>query len=394
MLSPKFLTTLALALVIVGGLWLLSNRERLEKPGDVWVLAQETLGDWVPDSAPAEPGAESSPVLAPTGPLAAPVSTGAYRMPAAPQVTGVLRVAAFRVQPDVARLPSAEPTRLLAEICRQYDILILQNVDRHETTWFKQLTDQMNVLGGAGSSHWPTQADGRRADYVVISDRQQRPGETQTAIVFNRQTVQLDHARWYLVADPDQIFQRPPMVAWFRARGVPPEQAFTFSLASVEISPTRPDQELVHLGTLFRAIRNDGRGEDDVILMGNFQSDDRGLETVRQQAGLTWVVSNEATQVGSPLQTDNVLFNDAATVEFTGRGGVLNFPLLYQIQQADALAVAEHLPVWAEFSILENGNPADPPLPGRVAWETDRRRRADERMKNAGPWRPALLEVR
>ena len=393
MLSPKFLTTLALAMVIVAGLWLLSNRDRLQEPGDVWVLAQETFGSWFPESETVAPNAGSPAEFAAGGPSAAPVSTGGYRT-TVPPVTGVIRIATFAVESNLAQLPSPEPTRLVAEICRQYDIVVLQNVDRNETTWFKQLTDQLNQLGGIGASHLPARADGTRADYVVISDRQQRTGKTQTAIVFNRQTVQLDHARWYLVSDPDQIFERVPMVAWFRARGVPTEQAFTFSLASVEISPTRPDRELIHLGSLFRAIRNDGRGEDDVILLGNFQSDNRGLETARQHAGLTWIVSNQRTTVGSDRQTDNLLLSESATVEFTGRGGVFDFPAFYQLQTADAQAVAGHLPVWAEFSILENGNPADPPLPGRVAWEADRRKRAAQRMKNAGQLRPALIQHR
>ena len=147
--------------------------------------------------------------------------------------------------------------------------------------------------------------------------------------------------------------QHDPMVAWFRALGPQPQQAFTFSLASINIQETRPDLELNQLGFLVRAIRSDGRGEDDVILVGDFQSDDRGLEVIRRQAGFSWVVSRQPTTVAGDRQFDNVMFSEPATSEFTGRGGVVEFHQLYQLQVSDALAVSERLPVWAEFSTEE-----------------------------------------
>ena len=199
---------------------------------------------------------------------------------------------------------------------------------------------------------------------------------TQSAIVFNRQTLELDQAQWYTVNDPDDLMTREPLVAWFRTRGVKSEEAFTFTLVNVKIDSKRSGRELVYLGELFRAIRNDGRGEDDILMAGDFHAGDQQLQPMRKRAGLTWVVSNRPTGTRNKGQFDNLIFNETATVEFTGRGGVFDFMRHYNMRLDDALEISEHLPVWAEFSIYENGTPpvGDTGTPGRVANSINRRR--------------------
>ena len=52
---------------------------------------------------------------------------------------------------------------------------------------------------------------------------------------------------------------------------------------------------------------------------------------------------------------DNILFDRRATVEYTGRSGVLDMIHELDLTPQEALEVSEHLPVWAEFSSYENG---------------------------------------
>jgi hypothetical protein len=52
---------------------------------------------------------------------------------------------------------------------------------------------------------------------------------------------------------------------------------------------------------------------------------------------------------------DNILFDRRATVEYTGRSGVLDMIRELDLTRQEALEVSEHLPVWAEFSSYENG---------------------------------------
>ena len=60
-------------------------------------------------------------------------------------------------------------------------------------------------------------------------------------------------------------------------------------------------------------------------------------------------------------QYDNIVFHSQATREFIGRGGVDDFLREHNLSMEEALEVSDHLPVWAEFSVYEGGEP------GRVA---------------------------
>ena len=191
-------------------------------------------------------------------------------------------------------------------------------------------------------------------NYSFISDRN-RANNTQTisAIVYNQSTLEMDRSQWYTVNDPEKVLSREPIVGWFRAKGPRLEQAFTFTLANLKLHSSNPESELAHLGELFRAIRDDGRREDDVLIVGDFNAGDRGLLPIAKRSGLTWVVSNRPTTTRNEAQSDNLIFNELATAEFTGRGGVFDFMRYYNLRLEQALAVSEHLPVWGEFSIFE-----------------------------------------
>ncbi len=396
--KSRFLRTFLLATLIVGGIWALVHRDQIRRPEDVFGLLRAQISSVFPSSQevmvyPQPNLVGQNPNRLPNGqpsgypnyqnrsaqlptysqsgsrsvnrPTLKPFNT---QQVANPQTGGVVRLAVFKLNEKAPYLKSNEPVQLVAEICRQYDVVALQNLSRTDTTWIKRITDRMNQLGSVGTKHQLVSGQNRRSSYVAISDRSRRSGQTQTVIIFNQQTVQLDHSKWYVVDDPDGMFKHDPMVAWFRCLGAPAQDAFTFTLACLEIDNQRPDRELQQLGTLMRAIRTDGRGEDDVILMGDFQADDRGLDAIRHQAGLSWVLSNHFTNVQRDRQFDNIVFSEGPTTEFTGRGGVIDFIQKYGLRDADGSALAERVPIWAEFSIFENGqNGQEPLIPGRIA---------------------------
>ena len=92
------------------------------------------------------------------------------------------------------------------------------------------------------------------------------------------------------------------------------------------------------------------------------------MDAIRHQAGLSWVLSNRFTNVQQDRQFDNIVFSETPTTEFTGRGGVIDFIQTYGLRDADGAALARRFPIWAEFSIYENGhNGQQPQIPGRIA---------------------------
>ena len=133
------------------------------------------------------------------------------------------------------------------------------------------------------------------------------------------------------VIDPDDLFHREPLVAAFRVRGPETSEAFTFSLINFHSDPDEIDRELVFLPELLNIVRNDGREEDDVILLGDFNAGDREFAQFIFESGLHWAISHQPTNTRGSAQYDNLMFHDAATVEFTGRCGVFDFLSQYNM---------------------------------------------------------------
>ena len=367
-MSSRILKTFVLAIVIVGGIWVLSNREKIQEPSDVVALIKQNFS--------AAPVGYSQPAQNASGQViqsSAPQSSAQY-LPSqqSPRfVTNVIRVASFKLNPQVSSSQSDWAIGLLANICRRYDAIAFQDVGADDNYWLDMLADRMNSIGVEPSQSTPL-TGGNSSDYSYISDKSGASGlasdqaKIQSAILFNRRTLELDQSQWYTVNDPDRILNRAPLVGCFRTRGPAADQAFTFSLVNIQIDGRQPEQELNYLGEIFRAIREDGRGEDDVLIVGDFHASDRGIRTMRKRAGLTWVVSNRPTNMLNTAQSDTLVFNDVATVEFTGRGGVFDFMRRYNLRLDDALLVSDHLPVWAEFSVFEGDARRVPPAQSQV----------------------------
>ncbi len=370
-MNARFLKTLLLAAVIVGGIWVLLNRDKIQEPGDVVRLINENL-PVVPLEFGSATQDDSASGLTTGIQSSYPVQRPSVATPNARRfITNVVRIASFRLNQQISGPQTDHAIDMLADICRRYDAIAIQEIDAADNTWLVRLTDRMNALGSIGITSQPNSkpAEGNKADYFFISNggRSSNP-QTQSAIVFNRQTLELDASQWYTVNDPDNILSRDPMVGLFRARGPNPSEAFTFTLVNVQIDSQRAGKELAYLSELFRAIRNDGRGEDDVLIVGSFNGGDRDLQPMRKQAGLTWVVSDRPTDTANQSQSDNLVFSEVATIEFTGRGGVFDFMRHYNLRLDDAMGISQHMPVWAEFSIFEGSSPTRPITPsGRVA---------------------------
>ena len=227
-----------------------------------------------------------------------------------------------------------------ADICQQYDVVALQNYSNLPVS---KLVNELNSRG----------FDFRFVDQVGT--------DSKFATIFNQQAVQLEQGHWYTVNDPEDLFLFEPLVAWFRVSTVAPEEAFTFTLVNIQLNERRPDQELTYLDELFRSIRLDGRGEDDIILAGDFYSNDRQMRKLEKENGLKPAIIGLSTNTRKDAQLDNLIFDPKATIEFAGETGVFDFMKRFNMTLSEALEVSNRMPVWAEFSIFEGR------APGRAA---------------------------
>jgi endonuclease/exonuclease/phosphatase family metal-dependent hydrolase len=313
-----------LALVIAlaaGGGWLFTNNFKIEGLGGISLTPRNDVG---------------------------PSDSGGSGLPGVQRGGNAIRIASFNIQVfGESKMAKPRVVALLAEIVRQFDIVAIQEV-RSKQNILPQFVDIINSTG-------------RHYDYVIGPRLGRTSSKEQYAFIFDTASIEMDRSALYTVNDPDDLLHREPLVGWFRVRGPAPEEAFTFSLVDIHTDPDETGTELDALADVFRAVRDDGRGEDDVIILGDLNVDDHHLGRLGQISNITWAISGVATNTRGTKQYDNLVFSEVATAEYTGRWGVFDMIRQFNLTTEEALEVSDHMPVWAEFSLREGG------VPGRVA---------------------------
>jgi deoxyribonuclease-1-like protein len=292
----------------------------------------------------------------PRNPNAAPQTPGL-----APPVTRtgeVIRIASFNIQ-VFGQTKAAKPhvMNILADVVRRFDVVAIQEIRSTDDTVIPNFVALINSTG-------------RKYDFVLGKREGFTNSKEQYAYIFDTASVEVDRSCVYSVGDPDKLFQRPPLVAWFRVRGPSESQALTFKLVNLHTDPDKVDleRELEYLDDVLRAVRREGvldpsSDEDDVILLGDFNTDDRNLGPLGRESNIAWAIAGTPTNTRGTKQYDNIVFKRWTTVEFTGKSGVLDLKTEFKLTPEQALEVSDHQPVWAEFSIYEGGIPI--PIAGR-----------------------------
>jgi hypothetical protein len=255
-----------------------------------------------------------------------------------------LRIASFHV-PGLGptKLAKAHVFEILVRVLRKFDVVALQGIQSSRDDILPLIVERLNQSG-------------RAYDYV-IGPRVGRSGmQEQFAFVFDTARLETDRFQLYTVEDPEDLITREPLVAWFRARGIASQHAFTFSMINVDIEPTRADRERQILPNLISAIEQDGRREDDWILLGNFAGGDAELHALASR-GVRLALVGVPTTIDGSRMLDGITFPGTATVEFTGKAGAFDFLRQFNLTLEQALEVSEHMPIWAEFSTHEGADP-------------------------------------
>ena len=230
--------------------------------------------------------------------------------------------------------------QVLADVVRRFDVVAIQEVRSTDDTVVPQFVSLIN-------------ATGVRYDFVIGPRLGRTNSKEQYAILFDTSRIEIDPSSVYTAADPQDLLHREPLVARFRPRGVPPNQAFTFSLVNIHTDPDETDSELDALAGVFTGVQGNGSGEDDVILLGDLNVDEYHLGNLGRLPGIGAVVSGVPTNTRRDKTYDNIVFDRRMTIEYTGRWGVLDLMQTFQLTEAQALEVSDHMPVWAEFSAYE-----------------------------------------
>ncbi len=260
-----------------------------------------------------------------------------------PPAQQVLRVATFNLRSrHSARAEQPHEMDILVRIACRFGVLAIQGLPADREDLLPRWVEAINRTG---------------ADFDFAVGPRVGPADQPEhfAFLFNRRVVQLDRAELYTVEDCDDLLTWDPLVAWFRAVGPSAEEAFTFTCISAGVAASRAEAERDILHELLRAVQEDGRGEDDVILAGDLRFGPGALGALDRVPHITYAVHQGPTSTTGEAAWDNLAFQKAATVEFNGHCGVVDFLREYNLTLQEAVEVSEHLPVWTEFSIFEGG---------------------------------------
>lgn len=257
------------------------------------------------------------------------------------RVEGAVRVAVYRLAPwDDSQADDAQIIDLLAESVGRFDVTALVGLHSAEHL-LTRLTARLSAAG-------------RNYEYA-LGPLVGAEGERQRfAFVYDAQTLLLDRSRLYTVRDPDNLLSADPLVGWFRALGPDPKAAFTFSLVAANVSPRRADAELAALEQTLRAVRQDGREEDDVILAVSLPEGQAGLGPLEWlPQGSVAPAAGRATGIHGNERLDALIFQTSATLEYFGHSGVLDLVRTLNLTTQQVERLSPRLPVWADFTAAE-----------------------------------------
>jgi deoxyribonuclease-1-like protein len=303
------------------------------------------------------PASSSAPVQALYANYGQPAPAAVPPAPAPPSPMNggpAIRIASFNIQVfGNEKAKNQEVMWTLAAIIQNFSVVAVQEIRTQDDYFIDNfLRTYVNQ-------------NGRVYDKVVGPRLGRSVSKEQYAFIYDTATIQVNHNSIYTVNDPDDLLHREPLVAMFRTRGPPPEQAFTFVLVNIHTDPEETEGELDALGQVYQAVRRSSGGEDDIILLGDLNVDDQHLGQLGQLDGVRPLIRGVYTNTRQNELYDNLVLHQPSTAEFSGRAGIFNYLQLYQLplQQATdkALKVSDHLPVWAEFSAYEATTP------GRIA---------------------------
>jgi hypothetical protein len=253
----------------------------------------------------------------------------------------LIRVASFQMDLTSDKPGDSKYPARIARILNEFDVIALQGLQTDNRHELNRIVDLMNLTGG---------------QYAFCLGPKTNAGDHthQFAFVYDQRRIVMDTQNAYTVADPDDQFRYDPFVGWFMVRGPKESEAFTFSLVNLRLDEFQVKREINLLGQLYRAVRDDGRSEDDVMLLGNFASPADNLKYLNRQSQLDWIVHEGTTDTAGEQQQDNLIFYPAAVLEHTGRGGVYDFLKELNLTISEATTVSSHMPVWAEFRVRES----------------------------------------
>jgi endonuclease/exonuclease/phosphatase family metal-dependent hydrolase len=185
----------------------------------------------------------------------------------------------------------------------------------------------------------------------VVSDRLGRTAsKEQYAYIYNTQTIQVI-GNPYVYPDSNDIFQREPYVAEFKAKN----GNFEFVLVTIHTDPDTANQEISELPKVVDDAKSRYPDEGDFIIMGDLNADctyfNENSPSPLRSSAYIWIINNsvDTTTKSTDCTYDRIIITTPAITDYTGNSGVFRFDTAYNLSYNNTISISDHYPVFIEF---------------------------------------------
>jgi endonuclease/exonuclease/phosphatase family metal-dependent hydrolase len=250
-----------------------------------------------------------------------------------------IKVGAFNLQIyGTSKASKPEVIAVLSKIVRNYDVLAVQEIRDASQTALPMLMDAVNSMGSS------------QYEYVVSDRLGRSSSKEQYAYLFNTQTMAVMGSP-YVYPDSNDIFEREPYVAEFKAK----KGNFDFVLITMHADPDTATQEINDLQKVVEDAKSRYQGEGDFIVMGDLNADctyfNENSQTPLKSSDYYWVINNtiDSTTKSTDCTYDRIIITNPAITDYTVNSGVFRFDKEYNLNYNSTIVVSDHYPVFAEF---------------------------------------------
>jgi endonuclease/exonuclease/phosphatase family metal-dependent hydrolase len=249
-----------------------------------------------------------------------------------------IKLGAFNLQIfGTTKAGKPEVMEVLSKIIRNYDVIAVQEIRDSSQTALPALRDTVN-------------SNGANYDFVVSDRLGRTTSKEQYSYIYNMQTMQVIGSP-YVYSDSNDIFQREPYVANFKAKN----GNFDFVLITIHTDPDTATQEISDLPKVVDDAKIRYQGEGDFVVMGDLNADCTYFKesdpSPLRSSDYYWIINNsvDTTTKSTDCTYDRIIITTPAITDYTGNSGVFRFDTAYNLNYDGTIAVSDHYPVYADF---------------------------------------------
>lgn len=231
----------------------------------------------------------------------------------------------------------------LVRTAREFDLLAVQGFYDSDLQVIEKWVNALNADGGTFSyltAYPPSYKQDRnyQAPYV--------------AFIYNRRAVDADRST-LLILECGTRMTCAPIAALFTARSTDKYPAFTFIAMNVWINPANAASELSVMTQTFSMLQDYIRGEDDIMVFGDFGSNINYVPSIARNPKLSWTINRPILNYYNKEVNSNILIYNNSCTEYQSRLGSLSVEKLTGLTPAQLREFMPNPPVWSAFSVRE-----------------------------------------